>query len=155
MARQLYLVCDQCKRKSLEFQAINWIETRLAGINAITTDMAPVDGLFCSSDCVVRYFIANHGAKATNPFDDEDGITEVEKEKAATREAARPNPVFGPLLKVEHGVASTSDVPPELQKRYNADGTPAETGAGYAFPSGGKPTGANLDKQLNPKDWLE
>lgn len=70
MARQTLMICDQCNRKEVEGKAINWIETHHAGLNVRRADEYPIDGLFCSSDCLVRYFITRHGAKTTDPFEE-------------------------------------------------------------------------------------
>lgn len=53
----LTLVCDQRGKQTKESEAINWIRTSVAGIDALTFGDKPIQGHFCSRECCAKWFL--------------------------------------------------------------------------------------------------
>jgi len=57
MAKQQVYTCDCCGKKATEYEAINWVETWILGIDARTYGDRPIEGQFCSRECCAKQLL--------------------------------------------------------------------------------------------------
>jgi len=49
-------VCNQCKKQQPAIAVFDWIKTEIIGASTETFSDRPIEGEFCSDECVVEYF---------------------------------------------------------------------------------------------------
>jgi len=53
MSAYITLQCEVCSKTAKENEAINWLRVEIAGVDATTWSDRPIEGHYCSRECLV------------------------------------------------------------------------------------------------------